>query len=68
MNRIINAHRIRPAVDKISTFEEATEEYRYFEEQQHFGKVLIQVSGQKYLKFLTRSDSATPDDAANKQQ
>ncbi|KAJ5819357.1 hypothetical protein N7474_004948 [Penicillium riverlandense] len=46
MNQTIGIHGIRPVVDKTFPFEEAREAYRYFEEQQHFGKVVIQVSGQ----------------------
>ena len=43
MNRAIELHRIRPAVDRVFSMEEGREALRYFESGQHFGKVVIRV-------------------------
>ena len=44
MNRLINAQKIVPIVDKVFEFEEAKEAYKYLESQKHVGKVVIRVS------------------------
>ena len=44
MNRLITAREIRPVVDKIFPFEQATEAYPYLESQKHVGKVVIKVA------------------------
>ena len=41
MNRAIAMHRLRPVIDRIFPFAEATDVYRYFEGRGHFGKVVI---------------------------
>jgi hypothetical protein len=41
MNRAISLHGIKPAVDRVFPFAEATEAYRYLESGAHFGKVVI---------------------------
>lgn len=41
MNRAIAAHRIRPVIDRVFPFDAAREAYAYFEQQKHFGKVVI---------------------------
>ncbi|KAG2151112.1 uncharacterized protein EDB93DRAFT_1249602 [Suillus bovinus] len=43
MNRLLIARRIRPVIDKVFTFEEATEAYAYLESQKHVGKVVIKL-------------------------
>ncbi|KAG1733710.1 hypothetical protein EDB19DRAFT_1830842 [Suillus lakei] len=43
MNRLLTAHKIRPVVDKVFPFEEATEAYAYLESQKHVGKVVIKL-------------------------
>jgi len=43
MNRAIELHRIRPAVDRAFSMEEGREALRYSESGQHFGKVVIRV-------------------------
>ncbi|EGN94655.1 hypothetical protein SERLA73DRAFT_162792 [Serpula lacrymans var. lacrymans S7.3] len=44
MNRLIKAHQIHPVVDKVFSFEQATDAYAYLESQKHVGKVVISVS------------------------
>lgn len=44
MNRLLTAHKIRPVVDKVFSFEEATEAYGYLESQKHIGKVVIKLA------------------------
>jgi NADPH:quinone reductase-like Zn-dependent oxidoreductase len=44
MNRLLTAHKIRPVVDKVFSFEEATEAYAYLESQKHVGKVVIKLA------------------------
>ncbi|KAF5232066.1 hypothetical protein FAUST_8928 [Fusarium austroamericanum] len=45
MNRAIEAHNIKPAIDEhVFNFEEAREAVEYFEGMNHFGKVYIQVA------------------------
>ena len=41
MNRAIALHRVRPIIDRVFPFEEATAAYRYFESRAHFGKVVV---------------------------
>lgn len=43
MNRAIEAHRLRPVVDRIFPFEDAKAAFRYLESGSHFGKVLIRL-------------------------
>ena len=45
MNRAIGIHQLRPVVDKVFPFQEAVAAYRYMENRQHFGKVVVAVSG-----------------------
>ncbi|KAG1732679.1 chaperonin 10-like protein [Suillus paluster] len=44
MNRLITAHRIRPVIDKVFSFEEATDAYAYLDSQKHVGKVVIKLA------------------------
>lgn len=44
MNRLLTARQIRPVVDKVFSFEEATEAYTYLESQHHVGKVVIKLA------------------------
>lgn len=41
MKGAIEAHRLRPVVDRVLPFEEAREAYRYLESGAHFGKVVL---------------------------
>ena len=41
MNRFIESHSIRPVVDRVFSFSEAREAFRYMESQKHFGKIVI---------------------------
>ena len=43
MNRAIENHNIHPVVDKVFTFDQAKEAYKYLQSQQHVGKVVIRV-------------------------
>lgn len=44
MNRAIGVQGMRPVVDRVFSFAEAVEAYRYLESGQHFGKVCIRVA------------------------
>lgn len=44
MNRLIAAREIHPVVDKIFTFQQASEAYSYLESQKHVGKVVIKIA------------------------
>ncbi|MEV6774199.1 NAD(P)-dependent alcohol dehydrogenase [Nocardia sp. NPDC051030] len=41
MNRALAEHGVRPVIDRVFPFEQAAEAYRYFEEGDPFGKVVI---------------------------
>jgi NADPH:quinone reductase-like Zn-dependent oxidoreductase len=41
MNRAIAIHAFRPVIDRVFTFENALDAYRYLESGRHFGKVVI---------------------------
>jgi NADPH:quinone reductase-like Zn-dependent oxidoreductase len=43
MNRMLDVHRIEPAIDKVFTFEDAIEAYRHLESARHVGKVVIKI-------------------------
>ncbi|ORC49423.1 NAD(P)-dependent alcohol dehydrogenase [Burkholderia sp. A27] len=42
--KLVDAHRIRPVVDRVFGFEDAPAAYRHLESGQHFGKVVIRVA------------------------
>ncbi|TBU38096.1 NAD(P)-binding protein [Dichomitus squalens] len=44
MNRLIEAVKLKPVVDKVFDFEHARDAYEYQDSQQHVGKVVIKVS------------------------
>lgn len=44
MNRAIAEHRMRPVIDRIFPFDQAVEAYRYFNEGDPFGKVVITIA------------------------
>ncbi|PIL33945.1 hypothetical protein GSI_03653 [Ganoderma sinense ZZ0214-1] len=44
MNRLIEAVKLKPVVDKVFDFEHAVEAYEYQEKQQHVGKVVVRVA------------------------
>jgi NADPH:quinone reductase-like Zn-dependent oxidoreductase len=41
MNRAITLHRLKPVIDRVFPFDEAQAAYRYYQEAQPFGKVII---------------------------
>jgi len=41
MNHAIAAHQFKPVIDRIFPFDDAPTAYRYYQEGQHFGKVII---------------------------
>ncbi len=41
MNRAIEADGLKPVIDKVFPFAQATEAYRHLKSQQHFGKIVI---------------------------
>ena len=43
MNRAIRAHRLRPVIDRVLSFEEAVQAYRYFRDGDPFGKVVVEL-------------------------
>lgn len=43
MSRAIEAGKLRPVIDRVFSFEEAAEAYRYMESQKHFGKICISI-------------------------
>lgn len=43
MNKLISARQIKPVVDKVFSFEQAEEAYKYLESQKHVGKIVIKV-------------------------
>ena len=43
MNRAVGLHGIRPVIDRVFSFEEARDAYRYLQSGAHFGKVVIAV-------------------------
>jgi NADPH:quinone reductase-like Zn-dependent oxidoreductase len=44
MNRAISLHRLEPVIDRVFSFAEAPEAYRYLKGATHIGKVVIQIS------------------------
>lgn len=44
MNRLIDAVKLKPVVDKVFAFEETQKAYEYLWSQQHVGKVVVKVS------------------------
>ncbi|MCU1646541.1 MAG: alcohol dehydrogenase [Nocardia sp.] len=44
MNRAIAEHRMRPVIDRVFPFEQAVDAYRYFNEGDPFGKVVITIA------------------------
>ena len=44
MNRAIAAHKMKPVVDRVFSFEETREALRYMESGRHFGKIVIHVA------------------------
>ncbi|PSR73016.1 hypothetical protein PHLCEN_2v11120 [Hermanssonia centrifuga] len=44
MNRLFEAHQIKPVVDNVFPFDEATTAYKRLESQKHLGKIVVQVS------------------------
>jgi NADPH:quinone reductase-like Zn-dependent oxidoreductase len=44
MNRAIALHQLRPIVDRVFSFAEAVEAFRYMESAAHFGKICIRIS------------------------
>ncbi len=44
LNRAIAMHRLKPVIDRVFPFEEAQAAYRYYQEAQPFGKVIISQS------------------------
>ena len=45
MNKAIEVNRIKPVIDKVFDFDQAAEAYKYQLSGQHFGKIVIMVSG-----------------------
>ena len=43
MNRVIAQHRLQPVIDRVFSFEDAVDAYRYYESATAFGKVVISV-------------------------
>lgn len=43
MNSALTQHKIEPVIDRVFSFEESREAFRYFETGQHFGKVVIKM-------------------------
>lgn len=43
--RFVELHRIRPVIDRVFDFDQASEAYEYLEAAQHFGKVVITIPG-----------------------
>jgi NADPH:quinone reductase-like Zn-dependent oxidoreductase len=41
MNRAIEVNRLKPVIDRVFSFDEAVDAYRYYEDVQPFGKVVI---------------------------
>ena len=44
MNRLIDAVKLRPVIDKVFDFEHLREAYEHLDSQQHVGKVVVRVS------------------------
>ena len=44
MNRLIEAVKLKPVVDKVFNFEDVREAYEYQHRQQHVGKVVVRVA------------------------
>lgn len=43
MNRAITLHQLRPVVDRVFSFDETADAFRYMESGAHFGKIVIRV-------------------------
>jgi NADPH:quinone reductase-like Zn-dependent oxidoreductase len=43
MNRAIGEHRLRPVVDRVFPLAEAVDAYRYFRDDNPFGKAVVAV-------------------------
>lgn len=44
MNRLIEAVKLKPVIDKVFDFEHTRDAYEYQESQQHVGKVVVRVA------------------------
>ncbi len=44
MNRAIAVNRLKPVIDRVFSFNDARAAHKYYEEQPHFGKVVISQS------------------------
>ena len=44
MNRLIDAVKLKPVIDKVFDFEHVRDAYEYLHSQQHVGKVVVKVS------------------------
>ncbi|MGC6230990.1 NAD(P)-dependent alcohol dehydrogenase [Hafnia paralvei] len=44
MNRALNANQLQPVIDKVFKFKDAVEAWRYFDNRQHTGKVVISMN------------------------
>jgi NADPH:quinone reductase-like Zn-dependent oxidoreductase len=44
MNRAITAHKMKPVIDRVFTFDQTREALRYMETARHFGKIVIRVA------------------------
>jgi NADPH:quinone reductase-like Zn-dependent oxidoreductase len=41
MNRAIEANRLKPVIDRVFSFDEAVDAFRYYQAGQFFGKIVI---------------------------
>jgi len=44
MNALLAEHELRPAVDRVFTFEDSPEAFVHLAAQRHFGKVAIEIA------------------------
>jgi NADPH:quinone reductase-like Zn-dependent oxidoreductase len=44
MNRAVTVNRLRPVIDRVFTFEQAKDAFRYYDEKHPFGKVIISIN------------------------
>jgi NADPH:quinone reductase-like Zn-dependent oxidoreductase len=43
MNRAIEAHRLRPVVDRVFPFDETVQAFEHMRAGRHFGKIVIEI-------------------------
>lgn len=60
MNKAIAVNGMKPVIDKVFPFERAVEAYKYQWEGKHFGKIVIDISGEKESRKTRGAEAQVP--------